>query len=188
MVERNAFAKLVSKPVKSGVLYCVKKKLLNGIVGQRCVHVGELRNTRKIYPGWTLVCQRQTVEHERRTGARLDPMGNGGRAAPESQRGSEFSMESANDKIRARPFRHTKFQNVSVRFRSSHSERVPPFPAVAFCREHKRRGTSFTGYIHHLHKLAVFNFHERFRIPDAFEKKSSKRRDDYRLLKTAQEG
>lgn len=41
-------------------------------------------------------------------------MENGSRAAPESRkRGSEFSMESANDKIRARPFRHTKFQDVS---------------------------------------------------------------------------
>lgn len=76
---------------------------------------------------------------------------------------SEFSMESANDKIRARPFRHTKFQNVSARafalflfgdaatIFSQTSERTSarPFP---------RRSLD---HIHHLQR-AVFNFHERF--------------------------
>lgn len=76
-----------------------------------------------------------------RNGVRFDPMGNGGREiqspAPESQRGSEFSMESANDKIRARPFRHTKFQNVSARLHSSYSGRVPPFLAAPSRRGHE---------------------------------------------------
>lgn len=120
-----------------------------------------------------LVCQRQTEEHERRTGARLDPMGNGGLAAPESWRGFEFSMESANDKIRARSFRHTKFQNVSARLRSSYSGRVPPFPIARPLPQRalsdvERRSRDISIIL----KLAVFNFHERFRIPDVFEKKT----------------
>lgn len=96
-------------------------------------------------------------------------MGNGGREiqspAPESQRGSEFSMESANDKIRARPFRHTKFQNVSASFflfGASTTLSRRPLPQRARDRSDVERRSRDISIIL---KLAVFNFHERFWDP-----------------------
>lgn len=107
-------------------------------------------------------------ERRVRNRTKLGPMGNGtvegyARGSRVRTELSEFSMESANDKIRARPFRHTKFQYVSARafalslfgdantIFSQTSERtsVRPFP---------RRSLD---HIHHLQR-AVFNFHERF--------------------------
>jgi len=51
------------------LLHCVRKKILCDIRSCRRV------KKREKYIGRMLVCQRQTEEHERRTGTRLDPMG-----------------------------------------------------------------------------------------------------------------
>lgn len=150
---------------------------------------GQGKHAKNIPSDETIVCQGTEGQRGGEAGARFDLMGNGGRTALESQRGSEFSMKSANDKIRARPFRHTKFQNVSAWLRSSYSGRVPPFPAAAASSraEHEATVERRSRDISIILKLAVFNFHERFRIADAFEEKNSRERDDCRLPRTAQE-
>lgn len=88
--------------------------------GQRCIYVRESR-TRKIFrKNVRLRDAREkstkpyenSVRWEMARGRRLRPGRERARAHAEL---AEFSMESANDKIRTWPFRHTKFQNVSAR-------------------------------------------------------------------------
>lgn len=73
--------------------------------------------THEKYSGDTLVYQRKTEAEKRdaRTveSRRVGETRSHGKWQSGRTRVSEFSMESANDKIRARPFRHTKFQDVS---------------------------------------------------------------------------
>lgn len=101
---------------------------------QRRTKMRSCRRVKKHAKKYNRTNARLPSGRQRNTGAEnrseTRPGGKWRSAAPESQRGSEFSMESANDKIRAHPFRHTKFQNVSARLRSSYSGRVPPFLAA----------------------------------------------------------
>lgn len=57
----------------------------------------------------------------------------------------------------------------------------------ALSRETPKTGTSFAGCIHHLQR-AAFNFHERFRIPDARSKRKTARKKDVRTVYRAREG
>ena len=99
------------------LLYCVRKKILCDIRSCRRV------KKREKYIGCSFANgkQRNMREEQEQDSTRWEMA-----VWPRPSRSFEFSMEFANDKIRARLFRHTKFQNVSARLRSSYSGRVPP--------------------------------------------------------------
>lgn len=102
------------------VSYRVIEKLLNGGANKNAF-MSESRDIRKIFRRYARLPAEdrgtRTVESRVGLGVRWE-MAVGGGHTPSRKRSSEFSMESANDKIRARPFRHTKFQDVSARLRT----------------------------------------------------------------------
>lgn len=91
-----------------------REKVLND-GANKDVFMSESRDTRKIFRRYARLPAEdrgaRTVESRRVGDSVRWEMAVG--PHPSRKRGSEFSMESANDKIRARPFRHTKFQDVS---------------------------------------------------------------------------
>lgn len=129
----HVFAKL-SKRASEAAKYRIARQRNFLTVAQTRMHLCQKVETHEKYSKDMLVCQQQTEVHEPWRAVRdsvrwemaVEPH-------PSRKRSSEFSMESANDKIRARPFRHTKFQDVSARLRT------PPIRGASGIRSLPRR-------------------------------------------------